>query len=62
MRTIRKSREQIKKEGGGKVNRAKLDSFTDADIERMAEEDRDNTCFPEKAKPTRVVRPVVRAG
>lgn len=55
-----KSFEQIRREGGGKVDRATLDSTTDADIERQIAEDPDtapdlSTLDPKKA---RVVRPM----
>ena len=37
--TVRKSLEQIRREGGGRVDHDKLASFSEDDIERMAEAD-----------------------
>ena len=55
-----KSLDQIRREGGGKVDRAKLDSTTEADIKRQIAEDADtapdlSTWDLSKA---RVVRPM----
>jgi len=38
---VRKTLEQVKAEGGGRFDKEKFDSFTDADIERMIDEDPD---------------------
>ena len=57
MPTTRKRLEDIRKEGGGKVDAAKLDGLSEADIERMVEEDREDASFPRKAKPARITRP-----
>ena len=56
MTTTRKTPEQARK-SGGKMDRGKLDQFTEADIERMAREDGEAQSFPKKAKPARVTRP-----
>ncbi len=49
---VRKTLEQIKAEGGGRFDKEKFDSFTDADIERMIDED------PELAPRTETLVPV----
>lgn len=54
---MRKSLDEIRKEGGGRVNRAKVDSATGTDIDHMAEEDREEEVFPKAQRPTRVSRP-----
>ena len=38
---VRKTLQQIRAEGGGRFDKEKFDSFTDADIERMIDEDSD---------------------
>lgn len=38
---VRKTLAQIRAEGGGRFDKEKFDSFTDADIERMIDEDPD---------------------
>jgi predicted DNA-binding ribbon-helix-helix protein len=38
---VRKTLAQVKAEGGGRFDKEKFDSFTDADIERMIDEDPD---------------------
>ena len=55
---MRKTSEQIKAGGGGTIDPEKFDSFTEEDIERMAQEDGENKYFPKDRKPTRVSRPV----
>lgn len=57
MTTKRKDLDQIRKEGGGKVDLKKLKSFSEKDIERMAKEDDEDASFPKNAKPVRVVKP-----
>jgi hypothetical protein len=39
MRTVRRSLAQIRREGAGRVDRKRLNAFSDAEIERMAAED-----------------------
>ena len=56
MSTVRKSLEQIRREGGGQVDRARLDAFTEADIERMAEED-DTLLSDDELEQVQVVHP-----
>ena len=56
MSTVRKSLEQIRREGGGQVDRARLDAFTEADIERMAAED-DSFLSDEELEQVQVVHP-----
>ena len=41
----------------GQTDWARVDSLTDADIERMAKEDGEDGFFPDDQKPTRVSRP-----
>lgn len=56
MSTVRKSLEQIRREGGGQVDRARLDALTEADIERMAAED-DSFLSDEELEQVQVVHP-----
>ena len=56
MSTVRKSLEQIRREGGGQVDRARLDAFTEADIERMAAED-DTLLSEDELEEVQVVYP-----
>ena len=59
MSTVRKSLEQICREGGGRVDRNRLDAFSDTEVETMAAED--ETSEPDAdADPVQVVRPVQR--
>ena len=53
----RKTADQIKAAGGGRFDKKKFDSFTEADIERMAKEDGEDDFFPSDQKPTRISRP-----
>ena len=57
---VRKTLEQVKAEGGGYIDREKFDSFTDADIERMIEEDPDLAPRNEELVPLLEVRDVRR--
>jgi putative transcriptional regulator len=52
---VRKTLEQVKAEGGGRFDKEKFDSFTDADIERMIDED------PDLAPRTETLVPVLKA-
>jgi len=52
---VRKTLEQIKAEGGGRFDREKFKSFTDADIERMIDED------PDLAPRTETLVPILEA-
>lgn len=52
---VRKTLEQIKAEGGGRFDKEKFESFTDADIERMIDED------PDLAPRTETLVPVLQA-
>lgn len=53
---VRKTLEQVKAEGGGRFDKAKFDSFTDADIERMIDAD------PDLAPRTETLQPYFEAG
>jgi hypothetical protein len=58
MSTTRKTLEQIRREGGGYVDREKLDSLTEEEIERMAEEDGTGGEITEDVlKRARIVKP-----
>jgi putative transcriptional regulator len=52
---VRKTLKQVLAEGGGRFDREKFESFTDADIERMIDED------PDLAPRTETLIPVLEA-
>jgi DNA-binding transcriptional regulator YiaG len=52
---VRKTLEQVKAEGGGRFDKEKFDSLTDADIERMIDED------PDLAPRTETLMPYLEA-
>ena len=52
---VRKTLAQVKAEGGGRFDKEKFDSFTDADIERMIDED------PDLAPRTETLQPLLEA-
>src|SRR5712691_12793900 len=52
---VRKTLKQVMAEGGGRFDREKFESFTDADIERMIDED------PDLAPRTETLVPVLQA-
>jgi hypothetical protein len=45
------------REAEDRTDWGRVDSFTDEDIERQAEEDGDAEWFPDDLKPARVIRP-----
>lgn len=57
MSTTRKTADQITAEGGGRIDAGKFDSFSETEIERMAQEDGEEEFFPRGLKPVRVARP-----
>src|SRR5881227_3405325 len=57
---IRKTLAQVKAEGGGRFDKEKFDSFTDADIERMIDEDPDLAPRTETLLPYFEVREIRR--
>jgi hypothetical protein len=57
MSTARKSLEQIRREGGGQRDRRRLDALSEADIERMAEDDATPEPSQDDLAHARVVRP-----
>jgi putative transcriptional regulator len=52
---VRKTLTQVRAEGGGRFDKEKFDSFTDADIERMIDED------PDLAPRTETLQPYFEA-
>lgn len=57
---VRKTLQQVKAEGGGRFDKEKFDSFTDADIERMIDEDPDLAPRIEDLVPLLEVRDIRR--
>lgn len=57
MSTTRKAPEDVRTEGGGRVDPEKFNSFTEAVIERMAQEEAEEELFPRDLKPVRIARP-----
>lgn len=57
MSTTRRTADEVRAVGGGRIDPQKLESFTETDIERMAKEDGEDEFFPRDLKPVRVSRP-----
>jgi hypothetical protein len=57
MSIVRKTLEQIRREGGGRVDRARLDVITDAEIQTMIDADDAGELTADQAHGARLVKP-----
>lgn len=57
MPTVRKSLEQVRREGGGRVDRRRFEQHTESDVERMAAEDDTLESLDEALENVQLVQP-----